>query len=214
MTYAPLFRFILPMALLLCAAGAQAQDLVSSAKNPADPKKAIANEAKLTARPVLPDALPGSRPDRAGAAPATQSAAMMTPNEALFDAVSRGDQAAARDALSRGADIDGRDMLGLTPLDLAVDLGRNDITFLLLSLRSASPGMRAGKIAPGRNLAAADKPAPAKSAPRVAAAARGVGPVTARTAPVQQVRAEARYAGDSGTPVPAAGFLGFGGAKP
>ena len=59
----------------------------------------------------------------------------MPPTEALFDAINRGDLAAAKDAINRGADINGRNVLGLTPLDLSVDLGRNNISFVLLSLR-------------------------------------------------------------------------------
>ena len=60
----------------------------------------------------------------------------MEPNEALFDAINRGDIGAARDAISRGADLQGHNILGMTPLELSVDLGRNDISFLLLSMRA------------------------------------------------------------------------------
>ena len=59
----------------------------------------------------------------------------MEPTEALFDAINRGDIGTARDAISRGADLHGHNVLGMTPLELSVDLGRNDISFMLLSMR-------------------------------------------------------------------------------
>lgn len=58
------------------------------------------------------------------------------PTVALFDAINRGSLLAAKEAISRGADIKGRNILGQTPLDMAIDLNRNDIMFLLLSLRA------------------------------------------------------------------------------
>ena len=66
----------------------------------------------------------------------------MSPNDALFDAINRGDIAAARDALSRGAELDAHNLLGMTPMELSVDLGRNDISFLLLSYRVRTAGRR------------------------------------------------------------------------
>jgi ankyrin repeat protein len=199
-------RLAASLVIVLAAGAAQAQSLVSQSSNPADPKKAIEGEAKLTRRPALPPGLPGARQGRAGAAPATEALGSMTPNEALFDAVNRGDIAGARDALSRGAEIDARNVLGLTALDLSVDLGRNDLTFLLLSLRNANQGTRMAKVAPSVNTAAATPPPPAVSRP-----AKPVGPVAARTVTPPPVHGATRYAGDPGTPAPAQGFLGFGG---
>ncbi len=46
----------------------------------------------------------------------------------------------ARDAISRGADLNGHNILGMIPMELSVDLGRNDISFLLLSMRSGDGG--------------------------------------------------------------------------
>jgi hypothetical protein len=60
----------------------------------------------------------------------------MEPTDALFDAINRGDIGTARDAISRGADLHGHNVLGMTPLELSVDLGRNDISFMLLSMRA------------------------------------------------------------------------------
>src|SRR3954453_5864091 len=73
-----------------------------------------------------PDAVPGSRAEPAAVAPADRTAGDMPPTEALFDAINRGDLGAAKDAINRGADINGRNVLGLTPLELSVDLGRNN----------------------------------------------------------------------------------------
>lgn len=168
-------------------------------------EKTKARVRALYERPVPPSALPGARLSEPGAAPAERPAAEMSPTEALFDAVNRGDVPAARDALSRGADIEQPNVLGLSPLDLAVDLGRNDMTFLLLSMRGAASGARSA-LAPvppvTRTAVAAPKPTPA--------------PVraTVERAPVVEQRRPARLAGNAGTPVPQAGFLGFGGGVP
>src|ERR1700757_3277395 len=63
---------------------------------------------------VPPPALPGAA--NAGAvAPPTRVPLDMEPNEALFDAINRGDIGTARDALSRGADLHARNILGMTP---------------------------------------------------------------------------------------------------
>lgn len=144
-------------------------------------------------RQAPPPALPGAQ-SRTEAAPATKPPTDMAPNDALFDAINRGDIAAARDALSRGADLDARNLLGMSPMELSVDLGRNDISFLLLSMRGGSPREPAG----GREPAMARTAAPAaKAVPLVKTAAR-----PERTSPVL-------FANDGGTPVPDAGFLGF-----
>lgn len=145
--------------------------------------------------PAQPAALPGLRPN-GGPAPITRPPSEMGPTEALFDAVNRSDMAAARDATARGADLNARNVLGLTALELAVDIGQNDIAFLLLSLRDAEPAPRPnGKAAPRT---AAAKPAPAIQ--RAAAPARTVSAPQQRQGP-----------SDGGAAVPNAGFLGFGG---
>jgi len=156
--------------------------------------------------PEPPPALPGTTLNRDRVAPADKADQDLPPTDALFDAITRGDIAGARDALNRGADLNARDVLGLTPVDLSVDLARNDITFLLLSLRGSQPSatgprppVLAGKSAPAR-------PGPA---PKAAALQQTV----TRKAPQQIVEAapERPPVGDSGTPNPAVGFLGFGG---
>lgn len=145
---------------------------------------------------IQPAALPGAR-----SAPGARDRAMMrpaglAPNEALFDAVNRGDIGSAREALSRGASTEVRNVLGLSPVELSVDLGRNDITFLLLSMRGSS-----GSSAP--------VPVPVSVAKAVPVARVAVAPQPARVAaaavPVRQV-----LSSDPGVAAPQAGFLGFG----
>ena len=143
-----------------------------------------------------PSALPGSRFTSATPAAPERSAADMAPNEALFDAVNRGDIAAARDALGRGADVDTRNMLGLTALETAIDLGRNDLTFLLLSMRGASSGSSAPP-------PAATRPPPRQAAAQPAPARVAVAPQPAPPRPRPAYN-------DPGTPAPQSGFLGFG----
>ena len=155
----------------------------SGARTPAPPK------------PPEPAAIPGARTN-GGPAPLTRAPSEMGPNEALFDAVNRGDIAAARDATARGADVNARNILGLTALELAVDIGQNDIAFLLLSLRDAEPSPRPNTRPGGRPPATAQTPPAAR---RPATPARTVSAAPQR--PAQS---------DGGAPVPNAGFLGFG----
>lgn len=150
---------------------------------------------------VPPPAVPGAASNSANVAPATVTPAEMEPNDELFDAINRGDIAAARDAISRGADLGGRNVLGMTPMELSVDLGRNDISFLLLSMRAADDGrgsqptaaLKGAKQPPTKQA----KQVPPRQPARVAAAA----PAASQTARL--------YSGDGGTPNPNAGFLGF-----
>ena len=160
-------------------------------------------EADTPALPA-PDAVPGDKA-RAPAAPATRSTADMSPNEALFDAINRADLAAARDALNRGAELDAVNILGMTPMELSVDLGRNDISFLLLSIRGDTADAAAS--APARGQAAAVKGGQtAKPSPKAA--------ITARVAvPRKPVVTPKLFANDGGTPLPAVGFLGFDSRK-
>src|SRR5437868_4091148 len=67
-------------------------------------------------RQAPPPALPGAQ-SQSGAAPATKLPTDMSPNDALFDAINRGDIAAARDSLNRGADLSARNMLGMSPME-------------------------------------------------------------------------------------------------
>ncbi len=157
-----------------------------------------------------PPALPGSRAEPTAVIPAERVAADMPPTEALFDSVNRGDLPAARDAISRGADLQGTNVLGLTPLELSVDLGRNEISFLLLSLRGGN-GYSVAHAA-----GAPAEPKPPTRAERLAAAkaerARR-NQVAARPAANAAPLAPRLFAGNGGTPNPQAGFLGFGSVR-
>ena len=152
-----------------------------------------------------PPVLPGTKAAVEPAAP-TEATASMTPTDALFDAINRGDLTAARDAVNRGAELGARNLLGLTPLDLSVDLGRNDISFMLLSQRGDDGSAR------GASQRTADKggvdftaSAPPRAASRPRATAVSIRE-PAEDAPVATPRFNS---GDGGSPIPAAGFLGF-----
>jgi hypothetical protein len=159
-----------------------------------------------------PDAIPGAKA-RAPAAPATKAVSDMQPTDALFDAINRGDIAAARDALNRGADLNGVNILGMTPMELSVDLGRNDISFLLLSMRGEDGGR--GSRAAAHNPAPEGKPAKAPpviktaSGSKAAPPARNAVPDATKTATGKPVGNPKLFANDGGTPLPSAGFLGF-----
>ncbi len=163
--------------------------------------KAPAPPAKVAPPPALPGAASNGT-----AAPMSRLPSDMEPTEALFDAINRGDAPGAREAISRGADLHGQNVLGLTPLELAVDLGRNDIAFILLSMRGADDDRTrpqlAGKAAVGQ---AAGKPSQAKraqqAAGRLPAKVAATAPAPAQTAHL--------FSGDGGAPNPNAGFLGF-----
>jgi hypothetical protein len=162
-----------------------------------------------------PDAIPGAKP-RGAAVPAYRSSGDMQPTDALFDAINRGDIASARDALNRGADLNGVNILGMTPMELSVDLGRNDISFLLLSMRgedsgrgSRAIGRDAASGTPANNIAQAGKPAATgKSGPSKGGPGRADQAVTSPNTP-RPVATPKLFANDGGTPVPSAGFLGF-----
>ncbi|HEY2133908.1 MAG TPA: hypothetical protein VGH36_13210 [Acetobacteraceae bacterium] len=155
-------------------------------------------------------ALPGAQSNPDEVAKATNLD--LPPTDALFDAVNRGDIATARDAIGRGADLNAHNVLGMTPLDLSVDLGRNDITFLLLSLRgSAPPPDTLSQTAAAKSTIPAGKPQTTKIAaehPRIAprAQARPI-PISS---PDQGKTLREFVSAGPGTPVPQDGFLGFG----
>ncbi len=99
-------------------------------------------------------------------------------------------------------EIDAQNVLGMTPLELSVDLSRNDITFFLLSMR----GTNADHHGQPPMVATVEKASAKPAAKRVALSAKTVAPKPNLVAMPRQ------YAGpsDPGTPVPEAGFLGFG----
>lgn len=192
---------ILLSSALGCAAAMVPHAGWAQAQQPIQPDRLQGNSAVMDraasskgAKEALPPALPGARSNAGAAAPAARSASDMSPNDALFDAINRGDMAAVRDAVNRGADLNTHNVLGLTPAELSVDLGRNDITFLLLSMRGETKGTPK-----------ATQPATAAAKPPVVKAAAPVAPAKVETPRL--------YANDGGTPIPNAGFLGFGSGR-
>jgi hypothetical protein len=169
------------------------------------------NAAPLAPAPALPGL--SSRPSPPPI-PAGDNTGDMSPNAALFDGIMRGDLAAVRDAVARGADLNSRNALGLTPIDAAVDRGRNEIAFYLLSARDLTRGAPAPEPGPG-GLDGPPRDAARRAAPErrdaalVAAArasARNQAPATPRSARL--------WANDGGSPQPEIGFLGFDAGRP
>ncbi|MGX9964347.1 hypothetical protein ACVFYP_13535 [Roseomonas sp. F4] len=187
------------LAPLVLAPAASAQGIIRPAETQRAPN-ALA--------PALPGLAARSTPAPIAAGPGT---AALAPNAALFDAIGRGDLAAARDAVARGANIEARNALGLSPLDAAVDQGRNEIAFYLLSARDRT---RSAPPAQGTNASAAA----AASAARVAAM---TSPPQQRRAPLNAPPAVAAepvgavpWSGNGGAAQPEVGFLGFDAGRP
>ncbi len=204
--------------LSLGAPDARAQ-ITSSSQPSARPVVSQDPDKALPPRPPRAVGLPGAQSAPGTAAPADRPPSEMRPTEALFDAINRGDITAARDAINRGAELHGRNILGFTPVEMAVDLGRNDIAFLLLSLRGmdGGSGQRAARPPSAADEARQEREAKAQ-AQREAQRAEAARRAAARVAPQQGPAVPAGqgprlFAGDGGAPVPDAGFLGFGGAS-
>ena len=176
--------------------------LVGRPTSPLAPPAAAAKPADAP-----PPSLPGAVTQSDRVAPA-KGTVIADPNDALFDAINRGDIASARDALDRGADLEAHNVLGMTPIDLSVDLGRNDITFLLLSLRNGDLQLNHRGPAQTAQTAPGTKPPPAGTKQARAPATPPV-KQAAQVAPAAPA-APRLFAGDGGTPNPSAGFLGFG----
>lgn len=172
---------------------------------------------RTTARPA-PDqrprepapALPGVAAQRGVAPiPAETPPSSMNPNDALFDGIARGDIQTVRDAVARGADVNARNALGLTATDSAVDRGRPEIMFYLLSMRGS------GSAPPP-----SERPAPEPRAQRAAAAAAATAARArpAPEAPIQTASGTGRlpqlWQANGGAPQPSIGFLGFDAGTP
>ncbi len=214
-----LLPFLLPPLLAMQAlAPAMAQSIggaqgIGGSGGVGTPNFGQPGTARGQKREPAPPALPGARAEPTAVAPAERSAADLPPTEALFDAINRGDLPTARDAVNRGADLNGTNVLGLTPLDLAIDLGRNEISFLLLTLRGGGGFNTAGAPGPTAPQTRAQRQAAARAErDGVRAAARETragNAVAARASNGPSVQAPRLFAGQGGTPVPQAGFLGF-----
>jgi hypothetical protein len=155
-------------------------EALADAQEAAKRAEAAKEDAAKAPPPAIPGAISSSTP-----APPLKSAAEMSPNDALFDSINRGDAGGARDAMNRGAQLDAHNVLGQTPLDAAIEANRNDITFMLLSLRGSTLG---AVLRPKATLASAS------------AGHHATKKVVAHLAP---------RPADPGTPNPAVGFNGF-----
>ena len=195
-------------ALTLLAAGAVHAQTLPTAGNASQPL--MKHQAPQVPKEVPPPALPGAK---ATFQPAERTQLDLSPTDALFDAINRGDIAGARDAVNRGADLGGQNVLGMTPVELSVDLSRNDITFLLLSLRGSIGAVGAPPPATAAATPPAGKTAAGKTIAAKAAAKASVTKVAAtRPAPAQPAPQQFAGPANTGTPNPQAGFLGFGGS--
>jgi hypothetical protein len=124
--------------------------------------------------------------------------AQVSPTQLLFDAISVGNTDVVREAIARGANLNARNVLGQRPVDLAIDVGRSDIAFTLLSLMRAGEPPRAQPLPPDAG-AGGRAPAARRAEPP---------PVPARP------RTPVLWANDGGAPQPEIGFLGFDASRP
>jgi hypothetical protein len=148
---------------------------------------------------IAPPALPGAG-ETPGIATAPKLAKTFTgdPTTALFDAINKDDYSAAQDALSRGADLNAQNGLGETPLDLAIELNHNNITFMILSARNED-GDNAGA---SETVTATPGAAPALHHHRMHVTPANVQSPMAAAKP-------ARSPSSPGAPDVRAGYLGF-----
>ena len=195
------------LAALCLSIGAALPAAAQTVPNPSSIGIGKAQSGRPPEKEQPPSAVPGARAEPTAVAPALKSALDLPPNEALFDAINRGDMAVAKDAVNRGADLNATNVLGLTPIELAVDLGRNQISFYLLSLRGGT--VDPGRSGPPPQQVAAKPPTRAErlATQRAERAARS------QNAAAEAVPAAPRtarlFAGNGGQPIPQAGFLGF-----
>jgi hypothetical protein len=189
---------------------------------PAAFAQGMLGSGRTTARPP-PDqrprepapALPGVAAQRGMAPiPAETPPSAMNPNDALFDGIARGDIQTVRDAVARGADVNARNALGLSAVDSAVDRGRTEIMFYLLSMRGAGNAPPpSGREAAPRADARAERAAAAAAA-RAARATRPATEAPVRAAGGGAGRLPQLWQSNGGAPQPSIGFLGFDAGTP
>lgn len=154
-----------------------------------------------------PPALPGA----AGADQISASSVAIdneNPTKVLFSAINHGNYAEARAAVSRGADLRAKNALDETPIQLSVELGRNDITFMLLSVLHENRGVSTGANLP-INAAARVTNSHGRT---IRGAARHPAPVAVQRAPREPAftMTAPSPSNPAGVAAPAKGFLGFG----
>jgi hypothetical protein len=176
--------------------------------NPANP---IGATPGLHRSPQADEPPPPALPGGSAIDPDSQSQVQIdneNPTKVLFTAINHNNYAEARAAINRGARLNAQNALGETPIEMSVALNRNNITFMLLSMRAADGSAVAAAPAPG--MAASGMAAPIVSVgvhvhARMKQRASLINqPPVFRPPPVSQA---------PGVPDPAAGFLGFNGAS-
>ncbi|NHN88655.1 ankyrin repeat domain-containing protein [Acetobacter conturbans] len=174
---------------------AHAQEAEQAEAEDAAKEAEARREAKRAAPPA---ALPGaqSSEDEAG-----HSNGDMEPTAALFEAINRGSLGAAKEAVNRGADLSGHNVISQTPLDMAIDLNRKDIMFFLLSMRTIDDS----------NGVATSTVANSGVSVENGSGRLSIGGKAARNKRVSSVL-DRRYDASGGQPQPTVGFLGFGGS--
>ena len=199
----------LPLALFwLPAAHAQ------MGMNPTQPMMPTPHRHEEPQKPA-PAALPGAQVPQGGSVNQAELE-NEDPTKVLFSAINKGNYAEARAAVARGANLQASNGLGETPVALSVALGRNAITFMLLSVLheggGSSAGAGTGPAAP-KTIASVQHEAGQHEAGQQKA---GIGPRhRARPAPrAREQTAAAQHAPAPATsvaaaPDPAKGFLGF-----
>jgi len=153
---------------------------------------------------IPPPALPGAT----GAdeiAPSNPAIDNEDPTKVLFSAINHGNYSEAQAAVSRGANLQARNSLDETPVELSVELGRNNITFMLLSVMREGGGVQDLSAAqPVAEMAPAGGKTRRPSSPTSGLAA------TAATAAPHVAVIPPSASNPPGLAAPQQGFLGFG----
>ena len=174
------------------------RSFAQNAPSPAGNMQAPALQPKTDDNQVLPPAVPGAGDQNLAAVPSVAKPQTGDPTAQLFDAINSNNYNSAQDAISRGADLNGENALGETPIDLSVSLNRNSITFMLLAARNDS-GDDPDSSGPGPATPAGGNASSAAAAAQTSAV------------PVKLIETPSRAPANSpGTPNASAGFLGFG----
>jgi hypothetical protein len=189
----------IPAVVLAFGLGLSAQPACAqNAPSPSGNIQAPPLQPKSDSDQALPPALPGAGDQNLAAVPSVAKPQTGDPTAQLFDAINSNNYNSAQDAISRGADLNGENALGETPIDLSVSLNRNSITFMLLAARNDS----------------GDDPDSAGPAPATSAGGYSAGAATAATSAAVPVKLletpRVAPANNPGTPNASAGFLGFG----
>jgi hypothetical protein len=189
---------------LLCGLGVPAYaQMAGGGLNPANP---IGATPRLHHGSRGDESPPPALPGGSGIDTNSQSQVQIdneNPTTVLFTAINHNNYAEARAAISRGANLNARNALGETPIEMSVALNHNNITFMLLSMRAADGG--------GGAVAA---PAPIPVMTTNGPAGFHARPKPQAPAVRQMHVSQPVPAGQpGGVPNPSAGFLGFNGAS-